>query len=90
MKVVTGKLHGTQTASGTSQALGELFLKCGETADSLLNALESLKDIGPKTKWQSVRKALKGLWGKEKVEEMRKILQGYRYQLNLHVLVDLR
>ena len=45
---------------------------------------------GKKTKWKSARKALKTLWGREAVEEMKSRLLGFREELKLHLLVRLK
>ncbi|KAF7507109.1 hypothetical protein GJ744_010922 [Endocarpon pusillum] len=47
---------------------------------------ESFKPEGRRTKWKSARKALKTLWGREAVEEMKSRLLGFRDQLQVHML----
>lgn len=37
-----------------------------------------------------MRKALRSVWSKEKTEGIEKRLAGFRDELNLHIVVDLR
>lgn len=70
--------------------LEQLCSSCNEVADELLKALEHLGVKGKYTRSQSLRKALKALWGKEKLEVLGKRLAGFRQELNLHITVELR
>lgn len=74
----------------SNEALSLMSQRCEEVADELLIFLEKLKSTGKKTRWKSVRSALESAWKKEKVDEMRKRLEGFRDEINLHILVDLR
>jgi len=46
--------------------------------------------MGKKEEWESMRKALRSLWSKEKIQEIEKRLASFREELNLHIVVDLR
>lgn len=78
-----------RAASGTNQALVDLSTKCAGAAEELLEALQKPKSDGQKSRRKSLQKALKGLWGRDRVEELRWRVQGYRDELNLKVLVYL-
>jgi hypothetical protein len=45
---------------------------------------------GGKEKGKSIRKALRSLWSREKVQEIEKRLEYFREELNLYIVVDLR
>jgi hypothetical protein len=87
---VNAQLYTSVGSSGDAEALEELCQRCAKTADQLISALESFKIKGTKTKWKSARKALKTLWGREAVEEMKSRLLGFREELKLHLLVRLK
>jgi len=70
--------------------LDDICGRCVDAADELLNALKKLKVDGARGKLKSVRAALNSIWGKEKVEEMKKRLEGYREEVQFHVVVHLR
>jgi hypothetical protein len=74
----------------SDKALHALCRSCGVVAVELLGALDKLKVQGKKGKWKSMRKALRSLWSKEKIQEIEKQLEGFREELNLHIVVDLR
>ena len=88
--VVNQKLRTSLSTAGTTEALAELSKNCTNTADDLLAALRKLKMEWQKTRWKSTRKALKGLWGAKWLEEMKRTIQGYRDELHVHVLADLK
>ncbi|KAL9075543.1 MAG: hypothetical protein Q9161_001615 [Pseudevernia consocians] len=67
-----------------------VFECCIEVADELLKALKHLVAKGQKTRPQSFRKALKAIWGKEKLKVLEESLPGFRQQMTLHLTVDLR
>jgi len=52
--------------------------------------LYGFKTRGQKSKVQSVRMALKAIWGKKGLEEMRTRLEEFRDELQFHVLVSLK
>jgi N-terminal domain on NACHT_NTPase and P-loop NTPases len=87
---LNAQLYSSVGSSGQTEALEELCERCAKTAGELLSALQSFTVTGKKTKWKSTRKALKSLWGREAVEEMKKRLLDFREELKLHFLVRLK
>ena len=83
-------LSGRLQTSSVDLVLEQLCSRCREVADELLEALESLRVKGKHTCFQSLRKALKVLWGKEKLRILEERLAGFRHELNLHITVELR
>lgn len=80
-----------QTPAGpVDSVLEQLCIRCREIADELLKALESLCVKGKYTRSQSLRKALKVLWGKEKFKVLEERLAIFRQELTLHITVELR
>ena len=71
-------------------ALEHLCSRCREVADELLESLENHSVKGIHTRFQSLRKALKVIWGKEKLRILEGRLAGIRQELTLHVTVELR
>jgi hypothetical protein len=80
--------HAANTAG--DKVLVALCKSCGAVAVELLGALDKLKVHGEKEKWKSMRKALRSLWSKDKIQDIEKRLASFREELNLHVAVDLR
>ena len=87
---VNAQLYTSVGSDGAAEALEELCRKCAKSGDELIKALESFKVEGKKTKWKSARKALKALWGREAVEEMKSRILEFREELKLHLLVRLK
>ena len=88
LKDLSGRL---QASSGpVDLVLEQLCSRCREVADDLLEALESLRVRGKYTRFQCLRKALKVLWGQEKLRKLEERLAGFRHELNLHITVELR
>jgi hypothetical protein len=86
---LNNKLENAANSTG-DKALQALCKSCGTVADELLGALDKLKVHEEKKKWKSMRKALRSLWSKEKIQEIEKQLASFREELNLHIVVDLR
>jgi hypothetical protein len=86
---LNSKLEHTANAA-SDKALAALCKSCGTVAVELLGALDKLKVHPAKEKWKSIRKALRTLWSKDKIQELEKQLASFREELNLHVVVDLR
>ncbi|KAF1993832.1 hypothetical protein P154DRAFT_449133 [Amniculicola lignicola CBS 123094] len=78
------------TASGNGVSLQELCKAVSETATELADVLRQLKVCGQKTRWKTMRKAIRSVWSKEKVQELEKRLATFRDELNLHVVVKIR
>ena len=70
--------------------LAQLCSSCSEVADELLKTVKYLGVKGKLKRSESFRKALKALWGKEKLRSLEERLAGFRQELSLHVAVDLR
>jgi hypothetical protein len=77
-------------SSVQEETLNELCIGCDNIAKELLQALGRLKIQGKKTKWKSMRQALKSVSSKEELDVISKRLANYREQLNLNFLVALR
>jgi hypothetical protein len=58
--------------------------------DNLLAALDKVKVKDKQHKWKSIRKALRGVWSKEEIEDLERRLATFRKELTFHVVVDLR
>jgi hypothetical protein len=90
LAAVAKKLETPDKAGMGNDGLDSLCKLCAKAAIELLTALQSLKMSGHKGKVKSARKALKTMWGKKRVEEMKTRLEGYRNELQFHVLVSLK
>ena len=88
LKNLSGRLQSS--SEPVDLVLEQLCSKCVEVAEELLEALESLRVKGENTRFQSLRKALKVLWGREKLRILEERLAGFRHELNLHITVELR
>jgi hypothetical protein len=82
------KTHAGATTS--NHGFNDICRRCNEAATELLAAFEGLKVSGHKSKAKSVRQALKIMWGKRRVEEMKTRLDGFRNEMQFHVLVNLK
>jgi hypothetical protein len=87
--LLNGKLKDVATTTGDG-ALESLCISCGTTADNLLAALDKVKVKDKQHKWKSIRKALRGVWSKEEIEDLERRLATFRKELTFHVVVDLR
>ena|SRR2546423_7114344 len=87
--LLNNKLEKAANATGDT-ALEALCKSCSAVAVELLGALDKLKVHGEKEKWKSMRKALRSVWSKEKIQGIEKQLASFREELNLHVIVGLR
>ena len=88
LKDLTSRLQTSTEPVGS--VLGQLCSSCSEVADELLKSLKYLGVKGKLRRSESFRKALKALWGKEKLRSLEERLAGFRQELILHVAVDLR
>lgn len=79
-----------QQSGSSDPVLGELCIGCIAISEQLLHALEKLQVKGKHSRSQSLRKALKNLWGKQAVRSLEARISGYREQLILHLSVDNR
>ncbi|KAJ9160716.1 hypothetical protein NKR19_g3020 [Coniochaeta hoffmannii] len=72
------------------KAFRKLCGKCLKVAAELEQALKLLQIHGKKTKWKSFRQALKSVWGKQHLTELKGRLDLYSDQLDRRLLADLR
>lgn len=80
-----------QASTGpVDSVLEQLCSRCSEVADELLKAVERLGVKGNQSQSQSLRKTLKLVWGKEKLQSLEERLAQFRQELTLHVTVELR
>jgi hypothetical protein len=86
---LNSRLENAANATG-DKAIEALCKSCSAVAVELLGALDILKVHGENEKWKSMRKALRSLWSKEKIQDIEKRLASFREELNLHVVVNLR
>ena len=87
-KCLSGRL---QTSVGpVDSVLEQLCSSCIQVTDELLKALKHFVAKGQKTRPQSFRKALKAIWGKEKLKILEESLAEFRQEMTLHLTVDLR
>lgn len=79
-----------KSAQNAGGLLENLCSRCCEISDELRQALASFAMKGKQSRTQSLRKALKAYWGREKFLNLETRLAGFRQELTLHVTVDLR
>ncbi|KAF1985983.1 hypothetical protein K402DRAFT_454666 [Aulographum hederae CBS 113979] len=74
------------------QALYRLAEECADVAHELNEVTEGLKVDTEKSRrvWRSIRHALQSVYKDEKLEQLNKRLNGFRDQLNTHILVSLK
>jgi hypothetical protein len=70
--------------------LENLCKSCSTVADELIRALGELKVQGGQKRWKSMRKAIRTVWSKDKIQGIEKRLANFREVLSLHIIVDLR
>jgi hypothetical protein len=78
---VTKKLKTPDGGTTGNIGLDDICMRCCEAANDLLSALAGLKLSAQKTRVNSAREALKAIWGKRRVEEMKTRLEGYRDEM---------
>jgi len=83
------------TSNGRSSGrLVDIARRCDTIAHELLDAITKLqhrhgaRSGNAPTRWQSFRQALKSLWGKAHIEELKARLGGLRDQVTLHLVSD--
>jgi hypothetical protein len=77
-------------SSAQEEVLQQLCAGCDSVAQELLKVLSRLKLQGKKTKWKSMRQALKTVSSKDEVDAISHRLAIFRDQLNLAFLIALR
>jgi hypothetical protein len=84
------ELQTSANSSNSDPTLEKLCESCNDVANELLEALGELKVNGRNGIWRSVRKALKSVLSKEKIESIQMRLTGFRDELSLHIVVGIR
>jgi hypothetical protein len=76
----------------TSVELSFIAKSCDKVAHELLDAIENVQgSVGkPPTKWQSFRMALKSVWQKQQVEDLKARLEALRDQMLMHMVSNTR
>jgi hypothetical protein len=77
-------------SSVTHPQLRDLCDKISAASSELLGVLVELKLQGTKTRCKSMRKAIKSVWGKAKVQDLENRLNVLRDELNLHISIVTR
>jgi hypothetical protein len=90
LAAVTKELELSSVTPTSNSNLDDVCVRCKKTAADLLSALKALKVEGERSKVKSVRQALKAILGKKGVEEMKTRLEGFRDEMQFHVLVGLK
>lgn len=82
---------GGQTISASGRILEEICQGCLDVSEELIPRLEELKVLDrSRKKWRSFRQALKSVWSKESIHEIRERLVAYQAQLDTHTLLYLK
>ena len=80
----------TYDLHGDDEALRKLCLCSSQEADKLVQLLLRIQKGGNSSRYKSFRQALKTVYKKEDLNQLRSNLQEYRTQLNTRLLVSLR
>jgi hypothetical protein len=89
--------RGLLSNAASSKRLSDIAKHCDTVAEELLEAISQLRDKqqvsgsgkGP-TRWQSFRKALKCVWEKGHIDELKARLELLRDQVTMHLVSDTR
>lgn len=91
---LTTKLHRLDGVSGPisddDQALIDLCASCNTVADELLSRLTSLKVKGQRTKWKTLRQAIRTVWTEEELSALGRQLIALQRSIELRIVVDIR
>lgn len=86
---------GILSKGSSSTRLADIAERCDTIAEELQQAISQLQlkqhesRKGP-TKWQSFRKAMKEVWGKSYVDDLKSRLELLRDQVTMHLVSDTR
>jgi hypothetical protein len=83
-------INSNATPRSVKPALISLCSSCNDVAKELLGALAKLKVQAGKSKWKSLRKALRSVWSKGEILGIERRLSSFRDEINLHIVVELR
>ena len=70
--------------------LVDIIHGCLDVANELVQALAKLDSGGQRTKWKSLRQALKSVWGKERLTDLKARLDLYSEQMDRRILISLK
>ncbi|KAI9766575.1 MAG: hypothetical protein M1839_004873 [Geoglossum umbratile] len=87
--LLNNKLKSSANTAGDA-ALEKLCISCNDVAVELLEALDKLKVQGKRERWKSMRKAIRSVWDKAHIQQIEGRLAGFKEELNLHIIVNLR
>ena len=73
------------TEQGHSEDLRALVAESQRLASEVVDALEKLKVKGPKTRWASLKVALKDVWNRAEIEDLEQRLSKLQVQVTAHV-----
>ena len=85
------RIPSTSSSNATTslidqQSLRSIAESCDNVAKQLLDILQKLKVQGPHRTWKSVRQAIKSVWNKAHIDELRGRMEGYREQMIFHLV----
>lgn len=90
LKALSSRLQCLRSTDPSDPTMEKLCSQCNAVADELLAMLESFKTKGKRTTLQSLEKSLKSTWSKDKVIQLKKRLDEFRQELEVHVLFELK
>ena len=68
----------------------QLAASCHEVSQEILTVLQDLKTKEPHQKWHSFRQAVKGVWNKERIQDLEKRLERIRGEILIHLVATMR
>jgi hypothetical protein len=87
--ILNDKLKNDVTIVADEQ-LQRLRLSCQNAGNELLVTLNKVKVKDRQQTWESVRKALRSIWSKEKIKGLEQRLTKFKEELNFHIVTSLR
>ena len=88
--ILNDKLHNAAKKAGNGE-LKSLCEKCKLVGDELLATLKKVTaDKNRGQVWTSIRKAIRSIWSREKIEDLERQLAAIRQELGLYAITDLR
>jgi hypothetical protein len=84
------KCKSLRKPTNVDTALSDIAGECLDRASELTQALQELQIDGTTNTWKSFRQALKAIWEKEKIEQIRRRLDTLREHVVIHLLVSIR
>jgi hypothetical protein len=87
--ILNEKLKDNATIVGDAQ-LQRLCLSCQNAGNELLVTLNKVKVKDRQQVWESVRKALRSVWSKDKIKGLEQRLTKFKEELNFYIIASLR